>query len=84
VIIWCADSQKCIIGPYFLEKKGKTVPANKCPLHQYSKYVFKPTLRKRRPTNKPLDVLFHQDGAPPHAAIATINIVHKMFLSRRI
>lgn len=60
VMVWCALSKNEIIGPYFFENENVTGQSYKRMLRYY---VF-PRLR-----NYPEDMIFQQDGAPPHYAV---------------
>ena len=59
VNVWCAMSNKQIIGPYFFE--DETV--NRQNYLRILKNYFYPTMQRRRLNNK---MIFQQDGAPPH------------------
>jgi len=60
IMVWCALSKKEIIGPYFFENESVTGETYKRML----RYFFFPKLR-----DYPENVIFQQDGAPPHFAL---------------
>ena len=60
IMVWCAMSEKGIIGPYFFENESVTGESYKRML----RYYFFPKLR-----DYPDDTVFQQDGAPPHFAL---------------
>ena len=60
IMVWCAISSRGIIRPYFFENVSVTGESYKKML----RYFFFPKLR-----DYPQDVIFQQDGAPPHFAI---------------
>ncbi|KAL4107251.1 hypothetical protein QTP88_017631 [Uroleucon formosanum] len=84
VTVWCAVSKKLIIGPYFFEEQGNTVTVNSARYIEMLNNFFKSELRKRRRIINPSNVWFQQDGAPPHTAIATMNVIREMFPGRLI
>ena len=59
VMVWCAISEKGVIGPYFFENESVTGDSYKKML----RYFLFPRLR-----DYPQDLIFQQDGAPPHYA----------------
>jgi len=59
VNVWCAMSNKEIIGPYFFE--NETV--NQYNYFHMLKNYFYPIIQRKRLTNK---IIFQQDGSPPH------------------
>ncbi|CAF1240464.1 unnamed protein product [Didymodactylos carnosus] len=59
VNVWCAMSNKQIIGPYFFEDET----ANRQNYLQMLKNYFFPIMQRKRLHNK---MIFQQDGAPPH------------------
>ena len=59
IMVWCALSKKEIIGPYFFE--NETV--NQYSYKRMLRYFFFPKVR-----DYPDDIMFQQDGAPPHFA----------------
>lgn len=79
VTVWCAVSKKLIIGPYFFEEQGNTVTVNSARYIDMLNNFLKTELRRRKRTINPLNVWFQQDGAPPHTATATMNVVREMF-----
>jgi len=84
VTVWCAVSKKLIIGPYFFEEQGNTVTVNSARYIEMLNNFFKSELRKRRRIINPSNVWFQQDRAPPHTAIATMNVLREMFPGRLI
>lgn len=66
VTVWCALSERAIIGPFFFEEKGKTVTIN---TERYLKVVnkFWNQLQKDYPAEYGR-MWFQQDGATPHTS----------------
>ena len=60
IMVWCAISEKEVIGPYFFENENVTGDTYKRMLRYYA---F-PRLR-----DYPESMIFQQDGAPPHFAL---------------
>lgn len=70
VMVWCAMSKNGIIGPYFFENENVTGTTYKRML----RYFLFPKLR-----DYPEDMIFQQDGAPPHFAIEV-----RQYLDRKL
>ena len=60
IMVWCALSKNEVIGPYFFENGNVTGDSYKRML----RYYLFPKLR-----NYPENMIFQQDGAPPHFAL---------------
>lgn len=60
LMVWCAISENEVIGPYFFDDGSVTGDRYKRML----RYYLFPKL-----SNYPSDMIFQQDGAPPHYAI---------------
>lgn len=59
IIVWCAMSSKCIIGPFFFEESTVNGQNYLKMLQEY----LNPILVRKRIQRR---VIFQQDGAPPH------------------
>ncbi len=60
VMVWCAMSKSGVIGPYFFENENVTGSTYKRML----RYFLFPKLQ-----NYPENMIFQQDGAPPHYSL---------------
>ena len=82
VTVWCALSQKGIIGPFFFEENGMTTTINS------DRYIvvlekFLDELKRLYPTNW-RRMWFQQDGASPHAAYKSLDWLKDNFNCRVI
>jgi transposase len=84
VTVWCAIGNFGIIGPYFFENEhGATVTVNaERYIHMLNNFL-RPQLRRRRLHNVE-HVYFQQDGATPHTARVSMDVVRRMFPGRVI
>lgn len=87
VTAWCAMNSKFIIGPYWFEDDhGRTTTVNQ---ENYRSVIhkFHASLRRRRRTIIIENQWFMQDGATPHTANATLELLTEKFgeclISRR-
>jgi hypothetical protein len=83
VTVWCAIANFGVIGPYFFENEhGATVSVNvERYIHMLNTFLH-PQLRKRRLRMQ--NVYFQQDGATPHTAHGSMDVVRRMFPGRVI
>ena len=82
VTVWCALSERGIIGPYFFEENGVTTTFNS------ERYIvmlerFLEDLKRLFPNNWQ-KMWFQQDGASPHAAQKSLDWLRVHFKSRII
>lgn len=70
IMVWCAISEKGIIGPYFFENGNVTGES----YFKMVRYFFFPKV-----SNYPNDYFFQQDGAPPHYALRV-----RQYLDRKL
>ncbi|KAI6659460.1 hypothetical protein LOD99_10776 [Oopsacas minuta] len=82
VTVWCAVSEKGIIGPYFFEENGMTTSINS---ERYFVMLerFLEDLKRLFPSNWQ-KMWFQQDGASPHAAQKSLDWLRVHFKSRII
>lgn len=82
VTVWCAVTNKRIIGPYFFEDAaGSPLTVNSERYLAMLKKYYIPALRRHREQDQ---IIFQQDGAPPHAANIVVNWLEEMFNDRVI
>ena len=82
VTVWCAVSNKCVIGPYFFEEGGLTVTVNHERYLRMLESFFIPELRRKRlPITR---IWFQQDGATAHTAHAVMDYLKLKFRGRVI
>lgn len=79
VTVWCAISQKRIIGPYFFEENGASVMVNGNRYRQMIEEFFIPNLG-----DDIEDAWFQQDGATAHTSKASMQLLRKHFGNRII
>lgn len=87
--VWVAIGWYGIIGPYFFEdQNGNTVTVNQINYREMIENFYLPELRglsRRRNNNVRLRTQwFQQDGAPPHTANETRNLLRRHFPQRFI
>lgn len=83
VTVWCAVSEKGIIGPYFFESdEGSAVTVNAQRYVKMLEEYFLPELRRRRMEIR--NIWFQQDGATAHTARISMDILRRAFPGRVI
>lgn len=79
VTVWCAISAQGPIGPYFFEdSNGTRVTVDQFTYQDMIENYFVPKLREKCGESFN-EQIFHQDGATPHTAGLTIELLHKHF-----
>lgn len=82
--VWCAISQFGVIGPYFFEEDGVTVTVNSERYVAMLQNYLQPRMEEII-ENEGLGVVwFQQDGATPHTARISLNILRQMFPGRLV
>ena len=83
VTAWCALSHRGIIGPYWFEDENERAVAVNQENYRATVCKFSTSLRRRR--NIPYETQwFQQDGATPHTAVATRELLRAKFADRVI
>lgn len=83
VTVWCAISPFGIIGPYFFESEdGETVTVNAERYTHMLRTFLRPQLRRLDIEIE--NVFFQQDGATPHTARVSMQVLRRMFPGRLI
>ena len=84
VTAWCAIGIFDIIGPDFFEdENGATVTVNAERYIHMLNIFLRPQMKRQRPHNMQ-NVYFQQDGATPHTARLSMDVVRRMFPGRVI
>lgn len=79
VTVWCGVCADMVIGPFFFENEaGKTVVINQERYRDMVTNFLMPIVRD----NGMEHFWFQQDGAPPHTARATIDVLKRLFPGR--
>ena len=82
VIVWCAIASNRVIGPYFFENRdGESITVNSDRYLNMLKKFYLPALRRH---NEVDDIIFQQDGAPPHYALVVRSWLEEKFGDRVI
>ena len=82
VTVWCALSERAIIGPFFFEKNGATTTINTDRyIEVLEKFVKELEERYSSIFNR---MWFQQDGASPHSSNKSLEWLKKHFNSRII
>lgn len=83
VTVWCATTPFGIIGPYFFEdENGATVTVTAARYCQLLNTFLRPELRRLQVDLE--NVFFQQDGATPHTARVSMQVLRDMFPERLI
>jgi len=85
VTVWCAIGISGVIGPNFFEdENGATVTVNaERYIHMLNNTFLRPQKKRQRLHNMQ-NVYFQQDGATPHTARLSIDVLRRMFPGRVI
>ncbi len=79
VTVWCAISAQGLIGPYFFEDSNeKKIVVNQSNYQNMIENYFVPELRNKVGNNFD-EQIFMQDGASPHTAKKTMELLEKFF-----
>ena len=82
VTVWCAVAHNRIIGPYFFEdKNGSALTINSERYLAMLKSYYIPALKIH---GELADIIFQQDGAPPHSANIVVEWLQEKFGDRLI
>lgn len=80
--VWCAVSQFGVIGPYFFEEEGVTVNSGRYVLMLQN--FLQPRMEEIVEEEGLGDFWFQQDGATPHTARISLNVLREMFPGRLV
>ena len=79
VTVWCAIGRRGIIGPYFFEdERGRSVTVNTDRYVEMLRSKFIPALRRKQGVNMN-NVIYQQDGAPPHCSNVSLDFLNEYF-----
>lgn len=82
--VWCAISQFGVIGPYFFQEDGVTVTVNSNRYISMLQHFLEPRIEEIIEEEGLEDLWFQQDGATPHTARNSMNILSELFPHRLI
>lgn len=85
VTVWCGFTAEFIVGPFFYENITPTGPVT-CSVtgekyrHMLNSFVI-PALQQRQCLG---EIIFMQDGAPPHVAVRVQQLLRQKFTTERV
>jgi hypothetical protein len=82
--MWCVTGIFGIIGPYFFEDENDANVTVNAEHYIHMSNTFLHSQMKRQRLHNMQNVYFQQDGATPHIAILSMDVVRRMFPGRVI